>query len=102
MFSGADPALRFLHSLQCDRLLLSARVNTHRSPRRKSMSPGHMVVRGAAVVCVHGTPYIYFSSFTSLTLIFVADSIVRAFLIEEAKVVKRVIKSQQKATTGRS
>jgi len=30
------------------------------------------------------------------------NSIVRAFLIEEAKVVKRVIKSQQKAATGRS
>lgn len=29
-------------------------------------------------------------------------SIVRAFLIEEAKVVKRVIKSQQKAAGGRS
>lgn len=30
------------------------------------------------------------------------DSIVRAFLIEEAKVVKRVIKSQQTAAGGRS
>jgi hypothetical protein len=30
------------------------------------------------------------------------NSIVRAFLIEEAKVVKRVIKSQQKAVGGRS
>jgi hypothetical protein len=30
------------------------------------------------------------------------NSIVRAFLIEEAKVVKRVIKSQQKAAGGRS
>jgi hypothetical protein len=30
------------------------------------------------------------------------NSIVRAFLIEEAKVVKRVIKSQQKAASGRS
>jgi hypothetical protein len=30
------------------------------------------------------------------------NSIVRAFLIEEAKVVKRVIKSQQKAGSGRS
>jgi hypothetical protein len=29
-------------------------------------------------------------------------SIIRAFLIEEAKVVKRVIKSQQKAAGGRS
>jgi hypothetical protein len=38
----------------------------------------------------------------SLIRIFVTDSIVRAFLIEEAKVVKRVIKSQQKAAGGRS
>jgi hypothetical protein len=30
------------------------------------------------------------------------NSIIRAFLIEEAKVVKRVIKSQQKAAGGRS
>jgi hypothetical protein len=30
------------------------------------------------------------------------NSIVRAFLIEEAKVVKRVIKSQQNAASGRS
>ncbi|KAI0251530.1 ribosomal protein L34e [Lactifluus subvellereus] len=32
----------------------------------------------------------------------VRSRIVRAFLIEEAKVVKRVIKSQQKAASGRS
>jgi hypothetical protein len=43
-----------------------------------------------------------FFIYPALTLIFVAGSIVRAFLIEEAKVVKRVIKSQQKATSGRS
>jgi hypothetical protein len=30
------------------------------------------------------------------------NSIIRAFLIEEAKVVKRVIKSQQKVAGGRS
>jgi hypothetical protein len=40
--------------------------------------------------------------YTALTLVFVADSIVRAFLIEEAKVVKHVIKSQQKAAGARS
>ena len=42
------------------------------------------------------------SSLSSATHSYNYDSIVRAFLIEEAKVVKRVIKSQQKAAGGHS
>jgi hypothetical protein len=69
------------------------------------MSLGHMVVHGAGVVCAHGTPsllHLLLFICPVLTLILVVSRIVRAFLIEEAKVVKRVIKSQQKATSGRS
>ncbi len=65
------------------------------------------MVHGVGDVCAHGTPLAF--AFISavfvdlpLTRVFVMDRIVRAFLIEEAKVVKRVIKSQQNTAGGRS
>ena len=66
------------------------------------MSAGHMGVRDAVVACVRGALQPLLSSLSSASHAYNYDSIVRAFLIEEAKVVKRVIKSQQKAAGGRS
>jgi hypothetical protein len=62
-----------------------------------------MVGHDVVAVYVHGAFQPFVSSLSGRALTYGRDnSIVRAFLIEEAKVVKRVIKSQQKATGGRS
>jgi hypothetical protein len=61
------------------------------------MSAEHMGVRDAVVACVRGAFQPLRSSLSSASHTHSYDSIVRAFLIEEAKVVKRVIKSQQNA-----
>jgi hypothetical protein len=62
-----------------------------------------MAVHGAAAACARGTLLLLMLSSLAVTHNQRYDnSIVRAFLIEEAKVVKRVIKSQQKAASGRS
>jgi hypothetical protein len=62
-----------------------------------------MVVHDAAAACVRGTLLPLMPSSPAVTHDqYYDNSIVRAFLIEEAKVVKRVIKSQQKAAGGRS
>jgi hypothetical protein len=61
-----------------------------------------MGVRDAVVACVHGAFNPLWSSLSSASHTLYYNSIVRAFLIEEAKIVKRVIKSQEKAVGGRS
>lgn len=61
-----------------------------------------MVGHDVVAVYVHGAFQPFVSSSGRVLTYDRDDSIVRAFLIEEAKVVKRVIKSQQKATGGRS
>ena len=67
------------------------------------MSPGHTGAHDAVAVCVHGTFQPLYYLLSGVPHAWIHDnSIVRAFLIEEAKVVKRVIKSQQKAGGGRS
>jgi hypothetical protein len=60
-----------------------------------------MVVHDAVAACVLGAFYLIIVLLNA-PLTNCDNSIVRAFLIEEAKVVKRVIKSHQKAAGGRS
>jgi len=60
-----------------------------------------MAVHDVVAACVRGALY-FIIVLLNAPHTCCDDSIVRAFLIEEAKVVKRVIKSQQKAAGGRS
>ena len=82
--------------IQCDvhRSLPCAPVNTPPSPRRGRLFAGRTVAHDAVTALSLGT-----SSLVHLIhpfSVLFSSSILRAFLVEEAKIVKKVIKSQEK------
>lgn len=84
-------------NIQCDvhRFLRSAPVNTLPSPRQGRLSAGRTVAHDAVTASSLGTYLLLKLSFPSV-LCAPLTSILRAFLVEEAKIVKKVIKSQEK------
>ena len=77
------------------RLLHSGLASTPLSQRRRRLCVGHTVVRDAATASSSGTS-VSLLRLTSYS--YILPSILRAFLVEEAKIVKKVIKSQEKAS----
>lgn len=76
----------------CCRSLLSDPVSTLPSPSAKRPSREHTVDRDAVTVSSPGTSHLLASGLGLISVI----RILRAFLVEEAKIVKKVIKSQAK------
>ena len=104
--SGVRPSWLYLTSLRITAYLmkqvvaLRPREYATVSKTKKHVSRAYGGSRCGG--CVRGRCVPTLSSLSSATHSYNYDSIVRAFLIEEAKVVKRVIKSQQKAAGGHS
>ena len=73
----------------------SVLVNMRRFPNAKKQYDGHTVAAGVEIASSNGTFKTCYLTHAYMLILF--NSILRAFLIEEAKIVKKVIKSQEKA-----
>ena len=83
--------------IQCavHRSLPCAPVNTPPSPRRGRLFAGRTLAHDAVTASSLGTSSLFTLFFPSVSYSRLF-SILRAFLVEEAKIVKKVIKSQEK------
>ena len=70
------------------------------SPNAERPYNAHMVAQDAVIASSRGTKISVSYQLTSALILFLV-SILRAFLVEEAKIVKKVIKSQEKAAASK-